>query len=106
MRAHYSQHVPFERLGSIKSWLNRAGYGITKTPFFETVNLPDIGEIDLLVIMGGPMSVNDDVEVPWLVLEKEFIRNILTQNNRQTSQKASKVSSYFQHNRFGFHNAN
>ena len=78
MRAHYLQHVAFEGLGSIKSWLNRAGYGITKTLFFETVDLPDTGEIDLLVIMGGPMSVNDDVEFPWLVLEKEFIRSVIT----------------------------
>ena len=77
MRAHYLQHVPFEELGSIKSWLSTAGYKITKTQFFETANLPDIGEIDLLVILGGPMSVNDEDTFPWRSLEKKFIRNAI-----------------------------
>jgi hypothetical protein len=31
MRAHYLQHVPFEGLGSIESWLNVKGWDITST---------------------------------------------------------------------------
>lgn len=77
MRAHYFQHVPFEGLGSIGSWLRTAGYEITKTQFFESAVFPDINEIDLLVVMGGPMSVNDENVFPWLVLEKQFIRDII-----------------------------
>jgi len=77
MRAHYLQHVPFEGLGSIKLWLERKGYRITKTPFFKSSNLPAPEEIDLLIIMGGPMSVNEDNKFPWLVAEKEFVRNII-----------------------------
>ena len=77
MRAHYLQHVPFEGLGSIKNWLSRAGLEITKTPFFETAKLPGIGEIDLLAILGGPMSVNDEDAYPWLSLEKKYIRNAI-----------------------------
>ena len=73
MRAHYLQHVPFEGLGSIRSWLTVAGYEITHTRFFESTALPDRNEIDLLVVMGGPMSVNDEVNFPWLVQEKQFI---------------------------------
>ena len=71
MRAHYFQHVPFEGLGSIEPWLRTAGYEITKTQFFESAVFPDINEIDLLVVMGGPMSVNDENVFPWLVLEKQ-----------------------------------
>ena len=33
--------------------------------------------MDLLVAMGGPMSVNDEVEHPWLVEEKALIRNAI-----------------------------
>jgi GMP synthase-like glutamine amidotransferase len=77
MRAHYLQHVPFENLGSIEPWLEAAGYSITHTGFFQTSELPDIGDIDLLVVMGGPMSVNDEVEFPWLAREKRFIRSAL-----------------------------
>ncbi len=77
MRAHYLQHVPFEGLGSIEPWLRTAGYEITNTQFFESSELPALNEIDLLVIMGGPMSVNDQDEFPWLSLEKKFIRNVI-----------------------------
>ena len=75
MRAHYLQHVPFEGLGSIEGWLQEAGYEILNTRFFDVVKLPAIKDIDFLVVMGGPMSVNDELDYPWLVTEKEFIRS-------------------------------
>lgn len=77
MRAHYLQHVPFEGLGSIEPWLLNAGYEISNTQFFNSGVLPSIDEIDLLVVMGGPMSVNDETEHPWLVKEKKFIKSII-----------------------------
>ncbi|MCG8095592.1 MAG: gamma-glutamyl-gamma-aminobutyrate hydrolase family protein, partial [Candidatus Thiodiazotropha endolucinida] len=77
MRAHYLQHVPFEDLGSIENWLKRSGYEITSTRLYESEGLPGIESVDLLVIMGGPMSVNDDQEFPWLVEEKEFIKKVI-----------------------------
>jgi GMP synthase-like glutamine amidotransferase len=73
MRAHYLQHVSFEGLGVIKPWLDASGYEITHTRFFETTGLPDANDIDLLIVMGGPMSANDEREFPWLKQEKEFI---------------------------------
>lgn len=73
MRAHYLQHVPFEGLGSIGPWLEQAGYGITGTHLHERPEFPDVDGIDLLVVMGGPMSVNDEDRLPWLVPEKRFI---------------------------------
>jgi|TARA_B100000315_G_scaffold222469_1_gene226552 GMP synthase-like glutamine amidotransferase len=77
MRAHYLQHVPFEGLGSIEPWLHNAGYKISNTRFFDSGVLPEIEDIDLLVVMGGPMSVNDETGYPWLVKEKEFIRSTI-----------------------------
>lgn len=73
MRAHTLQHVPFEGLGSIAPWLAAYGYEITSTRFFESAELPDENDIDLLVVMGGPMSVNDEERFPWLAAEKCFI---------------------------------
>lgn len=73
MRAHFFQHVPFEGLGSIEPWLKAHGYEITNTRFFESAELPDLKKIELLIVMGGPMSVNDEDEFPWLVSEKKFI---------------------------------
>ena len=77
MRAHYLQHVPFEGLGSIAPWLEAVGYEITNTRFFESAKFPDPKKIDLLVVMGGPMSVNDEGDFPWLVSEKQFIREAI-----------------------------
>ena len=77
MRAHYLQHVPFEGLGSIETWLKHRGYEITCTRLFDTEPLPSIGTIDLLIIMGGPMSVNDEQIYPWLAQEKTFIQHAI-----------------------------
>lgn len=77
MRAHYMQHVPFEGLGSIEPWLDAAGYEITRTQFFASTTLPDLHQIDMLLVMGGPMSVNDEDEFPWLALEKKFVRDFI-----------------------------
>ncbi|MEJ2087687.1 MAG: type 1 glutamine amidotransferase [Gammaproteobacteria bacterium] len=77
MRAHYLQHVPFEGLGSIEPWLLDSGYDITCTRLFARVHLPEPEAIDLLIVMGGPMSVNDEREHPWLVAEKRFIRTVI-----------------------------
>jgi GMP synthase-like glutamine amidotransferase len=77
MHAHYLQHVAFETLGSIELWLRAAGYEITATRFYESTILPDPEGADIVVVMGGPMSVNDENEFPWLVEEKQFIRDCI-----------------------------
>ena len=74
MRAHWLQHVRFEGLGTIEPWLLAAGYEITGTAFFESSEMPPIGDVDLLIAMGGPMSVNDEQRYPWLIREKQYIR--------------------------------
>lgn len=76
MRAHYFQHVPFEGPGSISPWL-KAGYSETSTRFFEPWTLPDPADIDFLIVMGGPMSVNDEREFSWLAAEKQFLRDFI-----------------------------
>ena len=74
MRAHYLQHVPFEGLGSIEPWLRGAGYEITSSPLFRSAEFPELEMVDLLIVIGGPMSVNDEDEFPWLIAEKRFVR--------------------------------
>lgn len=77
MRAHYLQHVPYEGPGSIGPWLRDTGYTLTSTPLYKTADLPRPEDLDLLVIMGGPMSVNDSHRLPWLEREKAFIRQVI-----------------------------
>ncbi len=75
MRAHVLQHVPFEGLAGIGSWLESHHAEVTFTRFFAGEDLPDLEGIDLVVALGGPMSVNDEAELPWLVAEKAFVRD-------------------------------
>ena len=78
MKAHILQHVAFEGPGSIASWLQRRDAAVSTTAFFESsAQLPETHDLDLLVIMGGPMSVNDEAALPWLVDEKRFVRAML-----------------------------
>lgn len=74
MRAHWLQHVPFEGLGSIEGWLQARGWSIGCTPLHTQATLPALDGIDLLIAMGGPMSVNDGQVYPWLAAEKVLLR--------------------------------
>ncbi len=74
MKVHVLQHVPFEGLGSIASWLKDHKAEVTSTRFYDNPALPPWSGLDLIIAMGGPMSVNDEATLPWLRSEKQFIR--------------------------------
>lgn len=73
LNIHYLEHVPFEGLGCIGQWITERGHNLSATKFHEQGQLPQIDALDWLIIMGGPMSVNDYRMYPWLESEKEFI---------------------------------
>lgn len=74
MRAHVLLHVPFEDIGSIALWLAERSAEVSYTRFFENAALPSFSGIDLIIVMGGPMSVNDESTLSWLQPEKLFVR--------------------------------
>ena len=63
---HWFQHVPFEGLGTIESWLTAHGRTPTVTRFYAGDPLPEVDAIDWLIVMGGPMGVYDQDRHPWL----------------------------------------
>ena len=77
MRIHWLQHVAFEGLGSIAGWAAEKDFPVTGSRMFAGDALPPISAFDLLVIMGGPMSVNDGAAFPWLVDEKRLIKQAM-----------------------------
>lgn len=77
MHIHYLKHVPFEGLGSMENIFVEHGCKLSRTCMYEDQSLPSIHDIDALIVMGGPMGVNDDDEYPWLTLEKEFIESVI-----------------------------
>jgi GMP synthase-like glutamine amidotransferase len=74
LRIHYFKHVVYEGLGSIEDWISSSGHKLTATRFFENAAMPELSDIDMLIIMGGGMSVNDEEQFPWLASEKKFIK--------------------------------
>jgi GMP synthase (glutamine-hydrolysing) len=80
LRIHYFQHHPSEGLCSIEEWITSAGHSLTSTRFFENPTLPELTEIDWLIVMGGPMNVHDEKEFEWLAREKKFIREAIDQD--------------------------
>ena len=80
LRIHVLQHVPFEGLGAIEAWLLERRADIHYTRFFDGDPLPPHDAVDLLIVMGGPMSVNDEVRLPWLEPEKRFVREAIERN--------------------------
>ncbi len=78
VRAHILQHVPFESPGSILTALQALGadVGDDAAAMRESVCRPR-RDVDLLVVMGGPMSVNDEADYPWLVDEKALVADAI-----------------------------
>lgn len=74
MRVHWFQHVPFEGPGSIEDWMVDNGHDLTCTRLYAGETPPEPDAYDWLIVMGGPMSVHDEAEHPWLVTEKQAIR--------------------------------
>ncbi len=79
MRIHYLQHVQFEGLANIQQWANLKNHSITATKMYAGEALPSVDDFDFLIVLGGPMNIYDEQEFPWLIKEKEFLREVIAQ---------------------------
>ncbi len=68
------QHVENEPAGLIEIILAEKGIPFEYVRLFETNEIPQ-ADSSHLIFLGGPMSVNDEKDLPWLVEEKKLIRN-------------------------------
>jgi GMP synthase-like glutamine amidotransferase len=73
MRVLVLQHIACESPGACEDVLVERGATIHRVELDEGETLPDWRDVDAIVAMGGPMSVNDDDTLPWLSEEKRFI---------------------------------
>jgi GMP synthase (glutamine-hydrolysing) len=67
------QHIACEPPGEYESVLRERGAKLHRVELDEGEPLPALTGFDGIVAMGGPMSVNDDAELPWLTAEKRAI---------------------------------
>ncbi|MBK5280901.1 MAG: type 1 glutamine amidotransferase [Nitrospiraceae bacterium] len=73
MRAVCLKHVPFEGPGAFATALTARGVSLEHYLVPQDGLPKDAG--DALIVMGGPMSVNDPD--PWIAEETEFIRSVI-----------------------------
>ena len=75
MRVNILQHTPNEGPGLILDWAQVNGHQTFVYHPYQFGYLPTADETDLLIILGGPMSPNDDL--PWISQERELIQELL-----------------------------
>lgn len=70
------RHVHFEHLGALEPLLQQAGYTVhyVEAP---SASWADLEPPDLLVLLGGPISVNDDTDYPFLAAELALVKQQL-----------------------------
>ncbi len=79
MRINILQHSPNEGPGFIKHWAIKNNHEIfVYHPYHFNGILPTPAETDLLVILGGAMSPND--EIFWIKKERLLIQELLDRN--------------------------
>ena len=78
MRINVLQHTPNEGPGSIQDWAHAHGHDFYVYHPYQFGNLPTAATTDLLIVLGGPMSPNDDL--PWIKQERVLIRQLLDQH--------------------------
>jgi GMP synthase-like glutamine amidotransferase len=58
----------------ITDWATDRKHPLSYTFLFEEkIVYPELGAFDMLIIMGGPMGVYEEVQWPWMKAEKAFI---------------------------------
>ena len=73
MRIHSLEHAHFEGPGRIATWAAERGHTLARTALHEEEALPALDAFELLVIMGGAMSIHEHRNHPWLPVEKQFL---------------------------------
>ena len=73
MRVLVLQHIACEPPGAYEDVLREHDAELVRIELDEGEELPDWRGFDAIVAMGGPMSVNDEDELPWLRDEKRLV---------------------------------
>lgn len=82
MRIAVLQHEPDEWIGSMAPWFKIRGYDVTTTMVYLGEPLPQLDDFDWLLIMGGGMSVYEEQKYPWLLTEKQLIREAIAADKK------------------------
>jgi GMP synthase-like glutamine amidotransferase len=72
------EHAPFEQPEYIGQWFNSKGHTVTPLKLYSRgASFPSLKDLNFLLIMGGPMNVDEQDKFPWLSEEKKFIKTAI-----------------------------
>ncbi|MDR8390716.1 gamma-glutamyl-gamma-aminobutyrate hydrolase family protein [Aliifodinibius sp. S!AR15-10] len=71
------QHVPYEGPEMIDPVLEQMGYTLKRIKLYNGDLLPDLKFIDYLIVLGGPMDMENEDRYPWLADEKKLIKAMI-----------------------------
>lgn len=77
MKIAILQHVAFETPGAIAEWAAARQHKLCVCPLYDGAPLPELSDFDMLVVLGGSMSVHDEKEHAWLAAEKALIKEAI-----------------------------
>lgn len=82
MRALILQHEMITPAGSVLEWLTKNNIAYEIVCFYKQHELPQLNTFDFLFICGGTMNVDQEAQLAWLKVEKEFIRQALSSHKK------------------------
>lgn len=83
MKVHFLIHLPYKEYTFAENWVLENRHTLSRNHLLEEdFNFPEPETFDLLVVLGGIMSVNDESEYPWLVKEKKYIESVMKRNKK------------------------
>lgn len=71
------RHFSFDDPTMFVTWSNNAGHELIVHDPAQGIDQEWLHALDLLVILGGPMSVYQEEEYKWLSAEKEFVKQAI-----------------------------
>ncbi|QHW31830.1 type 1 glutamine amidotransferase [Paenibacillus rhizovicinus] len=71
------KHFAFDDESALAAWAERQGHALRVLLPAELAAYPVQESFDMLVILGGPMSVYEEARYPWLIGEKRFVRDCI-----------------------------
>ncbi len=77
MIIHSIEHQSYEGPGRIADWAAARGHALTRTALYAGGLPPPLESFDLLVVMGGSMSIHEHRDHPWLAAEKRFLGEVI-----------------------------
>ena len=77
MRMAVLQHVEFEGPAAVADWAAGRGFPLRVFHLYRDTTLPSLSDFDMLTVMGGPMSANDEAQLGWLGPEIALVREAI-----------------------------